>query len=125
MIMLINLKTQKSFIEICFSRNSKITKCILNILQISKNSPKNKLASIFCNMFLDEYKEIFVSNKIDDLFIFNNERFTKVNIEGLDILPKNFYRKLLRIIFDLNFTYEENLLKLMQTFDEGNLPISN
>src|SRR5689334_6495943 len=123
MIVLINLKTKAEFIEICFSEKSKLTKKILTFLKFS--NPKNKIAIIFCNLFLDEYKvQVFLNNKKEDLFILNSKKFTKVNIEGLDILPKSFYTKILKIIFDLDFTYEENHLELTKAFDDINLQLS-
>jgi hypothetical protein len=124
MLVLINLKNKKIFIEICFDKDSKVTKDIISMMKISKIYSKNKILHIFCNMFLDEYKEIFMNNKIDELFIINNEKFTKVNIEGLDIYPRGFYNYLLKIILDLDFTYEENLTEGNFNFEEEERAIS-
>jgi hypothetical protein len=123
MIVLLNLKSKRLFVEMCFDKDSKVTRDIMTIMRLSKSYPKNQILNIYCNMFLDEYKQVFVSNKIDDLFILNNEKFTQVNTEGLDLFSKCIYKKLLRIIFDLDFTYEHNFL-MLNNYDEDNMPIS-
>jgi hypothetical protein len=110
MIVLINLKDKKLFIENCFEKDSKVSKDIMKLISISRFfGTGNKVPNIFCNIFLDQYKEIFFIHKFDDLFIFNNEKFTKINVEGLDKYPKIVYQKVLNIILDLEFTYEDNL----------------
>jgi hypothetical protein len=110
MIILINLRTKKSFLELCFEKDSKVTRDIIRLISISKYYHSNRVPNVFCNIFLDEYRDIFFSNNIEDLFIFNNEKFTKINIEGLDKYPKEVYQKVLKLILDLEYTYEDNLI---------------
>ena len=63
-------------------------------------------------------KEIFILNKVDELFILNNEKFTKINVEGLDIYPKEIYKIILDIVIKLDFTYEEYMTESYFNFEE-------
>ncbi len=98
MLLLLNTNECHFFLENVFENNSKIVKDLLTILKISKSYKKRKIFQIYCNLFFDEYKEMFFNNNMDELFILNNEKFTKLNIEGLDIYPRDFYKKILNII---------------------------
>ena len=67
-----------------------------------------------CNIFLDEYKEIFFPSNLEysleEMFIFNNQKFSEVNNEGLDIYPKSFYKNILENILQMEFS-DERLFK--------------
>jgi hypothetical protein len=108
MLLLINLNTKKNFLEMLFEKDSKLIKILISYIKSScKNyQNSNKIARIYCNLFFDEYKNMFFLNEIEDLFILNNEKFTKVNTEGLDIYPKNVYINILETIKNLDFTYD-------------------
>ena len=129
MIILINLKTSKNFILFVFDRDSKLIKIILEIIKISKeyrNNNSNRITKIFCNLFLDEFKHLLYDpNAKDtlmlDLFILNNEKFTKINTDGLDRYPNSIYQDILKIILDFNLTYDQIFSK--NTFEEDEKPI--
>jgi hypothetical protein len=110
MILLINLKTKKNLIYSFFEKDSKMVKILINLIKISKTFQNaNKIEKIFCNLFLDEYKELFFihnDTEFEELFILNNEKFSKVNTEGVDIFPKYFYTQILNKITRLDFNYE-------------------
>ncbi len=81
---------------------------------------------IFCNLFLDEYKETFFSTEdpiLEELFIINNIKFSKVNNEGVDKFPKEIYTGILKTILDLDLTYEKIFHK--KTIEEGDKSIGN
>ena len=44
------------------------------------------------------------------MFIFNNQKFSEVNNEGLDIYPKSFYKNILENILQMEFS-DERLFK--------------
>ena len=44
------------------------------------------------------------------MFIFNNEKFSEVNNEGLDVYPKSFYKNILENILQIEFS-DERLFK--------------
>ncbi len=118
MIIIKHSSESKYLIEQIFDNNSKLVKDILTILKVSRNYKKNKILQIFCNLFFDEYKDIFFSNDLDNLFILNNEKFTKLNIEGTDIYPKDIYVKILNILKELEFTYEQYFTDKYFHFEE-------
>jgi hypothetical protein len=107
MIIIKNSKDCKMLLEYLFDNNSKLVKDILNILRISRAYKKNKILQIYCNLFFDEYKEIFFNSGLDEMFIMNNEKFTKVNVEGVDVYPPTLYTNILNILLELDFTYEQ------------------
>jgi hypothetical protein len=47
----------------------------------------------------------------------NFEKFTKVNTEALDILPKNFYSLLFEYLLQMDLTYDE-LFKNLKVDDK-------
>jgi hypothetical protein len=116
MILILNLKSNKTFLFLLFEKDSKLIKILLNILKnSSKYKNSNKISKILCNLFLSEYKDIFFSHKdpfLEELFISNFEKFSKVNIEGTDVFPKKIYSRILDNIINLKLSFEaifENL----------------
>lgn len=110
MILLLNLKAKKSIVQLIFDKESKLIKILLSVIKASKSyNNSTKIAKVFCNLFLDEYKEIYFSTcdpLLEDLFIINNEKFSKINVEGVDVYPKSFYVDLMQNILNLKLTYE-------------------
>jgi hypothetical protein len=122
MVLLLNLKSNKTFLILVFEKDSKLIKTLLNILKSSlKYKNSNKISKILCNLFLSEFKEIFFFHKdhlLEELFIINNEKFSKINIEGTDIFPKKIYSNILENILNLKLSFEvifENLSNLVQS----------
>jgi len=94
-------------VELAFGKHSKVVKPILKILeQTADFEPHKRLAKIYCNLFFDEYKEMYFFHQLDELFITNNEKFTKVNTEGIEIYPKLIYQNLMGFFLRLDLTYE-------------------
>ena len=94
------------FIELTFNKNSHIVKQIIKILGKTSVSDNKRISKIYCNLFLDEYKDLFYKWQRDDLFILNNEKFTKINTEALEIYPKSIYKNLLNFLLNLDMTYD-------------------
>lgn len=106
MIILINLKENKKIIELFFDKNSKFVKQILETLEQTASFDNNKrILKIYCNLFLDEYKSLFFDHQLDELFILNNEKFTQINTEGVDMYPKTIYIKLMNYLSRIEMTY--------------------
>jgi hypothetical protein len=110
MIVLLNLKKNKNFIYSAFEKESKLVKLLISLIKSSRSfQNSNKISKVFCNLFLDEYKEIYFLHddpEIEDLFILNNEKFSEVNVEGMDIYPKKVYQSILESVLNLDITYE-------------------
>jgi len=127
MILLINLKTKKTFTYLVFKKDSKLIEILINVIKISKNyKSSNKISKVFCNLFLDEYKEIYFNSNdpvLEELFITNNEKFSKINIEGLDKYPKPVYKNILENIINLDITYSKIFSK--NVFEDSDKPIGN
>jgi hypothetical protein len=118
MIILINCKSFLVLYENVFKKDSKIMKSILKLLKITKDfDPNKRLAKIYSNLFLDEYKEALFLNDLENLYMINIEKFTKVNTEALDILPKNFYSLLFEYLLQMDLTYDE-LFKNLRVDDK-------
>jgi hypothetical protein len=112
MIILINLKKDRIFISLIFDKNSKLIEILLDILKCEINLKKKKskkIAKILCNMFLDEYKEIFFNSEytLDEIFISNNEKFSEINNEGLDVYPKSLYTDILENLISTEYSYDK------------------
>lgn len=106
MILLINIKN-KNILNLIFEKDSKLVKILLNIIDNSKQFHKsNKICKIFCNLFFTEYREIFSKYELEELYILNNEKFTSINVENIDIYPKNVYCSILEKIFTLDLSYD-------------------
>jgi hypothetical protein len=106
MIILLN-NNYELFVELTFEKGSKIVKTLIDMLKNSNSYKKDtKIQKILCHIFLDEYKELFFNYNLENLFILNNEKFTKVNTEGLDKYPKVFYQYLLVYTESLKFSYD-------------------
>lgn len=120
MTIIINLKDKRKTIQLFFDKNSKIVKQILETLELTSNFDYNKrIQKIYCNLFLDEYKSLFFDNQLDELFILNNEKFTQINTEGVDVYPKTIYIKLMKYLSRLDMTYTEIIsTKKYQTEDK-------
>ncbi len=132
MILLLNLKTQKNFIHMVFKKESKLVKVLINLIKSSRSfQNSNKISKVFCNLFLDEYKEIYFLHddpEIVELFILNNEKFSKVNVEGMDVYPKKIYQGVLESVLKFNLSYElifSNLSRRNSNNDKGSGPIKN
>ena len=105
MIILKNFENENIFYEHVFKKKSKIVKQIIEIIIKSKQKDK-RISKIYCNLFLDEYKEIFFKNKMEKLFILNNEIFSEKYTEGLDKYPKEIYEKMLIFLKKFDMTYD-------------------
>lgn len=122
MIVLLNLKKNKNFIYSSFKKESKFVKMLMTYITTSrlyKNS--NKISKVFCNLFLDEYKEIYFLHddpEIEDLFILNNEKFSEVNVEGIDIYPKIVYQSILEQVLNFEISYENIFSCLKRNSDD-------
>jgi hypothetical protein len=93
-------------------------KSVLKLLKITKDfDPNKRLGKIYSNLFLDEYKEALFLNDLENLYMINFEKFTKVNTEALDILPKNFYSLLFEYLLQMDLTYDE-LFKNLKVDDK-------
>ncbi len=118
MIILINCKSFLVLYENVFKKDSKIMKSVLKLLKITKDfDPNKRLGKIYSNLFLDEYKEALFLNDLENLYMINFEKFTKVNTEALDILPKNFYSLLFEYLLQMDLTYDE-LFKNLKVDDK-------
>jgi hypothetical protein len=112
MIILINLKKNRRFITSIFEKQSKLIEVLLDILKCEisfKKKKSKKIAKILCNMFLDEYKEIFFNSEytLEEIFIHSNEKFSEVNNEGLDVYPKSLYTDILENLISTEYSYEK------------------
>jgi hypothetical protein len=111
MIILINLKRNTKFLIQIFDKNSKLIEVLISILRKENNCKKKskKISKILCNIFLDEYKLIFFNSDytLDEIFIYNNEKFSQVNNEGLDVYPKSLYKNILENLLNSEYSYEK------------------
>ncbi len=124
MIILINLKDKKKIIELIFDKNSKIVKQILETLEHTASFDNHKrILKIYCNLFLDEYKSLFFDHQLDELFILNNEKFTQINTEGVDMYPKKIYMKLMNYLSRIEMNYTELISSKKYSIEEKPLSI--
>ena len=125
MIALINLQQKYNFVIQIFQKDSKLMHILYSTLKLSNevNGNSNRISKILCNLFLDEYKEMFflsselaedeslevtqeLTSELEQLFIYNNEKFSKINIEGLDIYPKQLYTLSLEYLKSVDISFE-------------------
>lgn len=108
MLIIINCKCFLVLYEHVFKKDSKIMKTVLKLLKITKDfDPNKRLGKIYTNLFLDEYKEALFLNDLENLYMINFEKFTKVTTEALDILPKHFYSLLFEYLIQMDLTYDD------------------
>ena len=100
-------------------------KVLVNVVKSSRlYQNSNKICKILCNLFLDEYKELYFIHEdpnIENMFIINNEKFSQINHEGLDIYPKQIYKVILDNILNFKLTYDlifKKVLKNSQSKEE-------
>lgn len=110
MIILLNLKHKKVFLEHLFEKNSKMISLIIKIIKSSKNfHNSNRISKVFCNLFFDEYKEIFFLHNdpnLEEMFILNHEKLSEIIIEGVDVYPKQIYNHILLKLLNLEINFE-------------------
>ena len=105
MIIILNLKTEKNSFENIFDNGSTLTENIICSLNATNNYSKD-IFKIFSNLFLSEYKEVFIDFDLIDLFVTYNSKFSQVNTEGLDIYPNLVYEKMLENLQSFHFNYD-------------------
>ena len=125
MIILYNCGETKSFLESLMEKNSKLLDLIVRIAEDTGNYDiKNKrVEKILHNLFENEYKVLFNNNKLDDLFNYNEEKFSNRMRTSFEVLDNNIYISLLRFLMDFNINYEKVFDKKILVVDE--VPLSN
>lgn len=112
MILILSMKNEKKFLISLFDKNSPLMKALFNLIKLSKcyyrdiKKKNDKISKILCNLFFSEYKEIFLKNQLEELFIINHEKFSKINVECLDVYPPIVYESLFDFLLDFNFDYK-------------------
>ena len=106
-------------------KNSKLLDLIVRIAEDTGNYDiKNKrVEKILHNLFENEYKVLFNNNKLDDLFNYNEEKFSNRIRTSFEVLDNNIYISLLRFLMDFNINYEKVFDKKILVVEE--VPLSN
>jgi|LauGreDrversion4_2_1035121.scaffolds.fasta_scaffold1815922_1 hypothetical protein len=123
MYVTINCAELQYYLESFISKDSQFINLVIEIIRKLRNFDINKrIEKIFYNLFLDDYRELFFSYKMDNLFIHNHEKFKKHFTAPFEVFPKEIYTNLLDLLFNLDVTYE-TLLKTKKYIPEE-IPLS-
>ena len=95
------------YLELFMEKDSEIINLIIEIIRKLRNFDINKrIEKIFYNIFLDDYRDLFFNNNLDQLFIYNYEKYKKHFTSPFEVFPKEIYSNLLELLFNLDVTYE-------------------
>ena len=110
MIVTLNLGHKADFIKSVFRGKGKFFGALLQAINPLPKNKKTLLLNILNNLFMGEYKDIYFNQEernleLEELFIQEQTKFSKIYIEGLYNYEEKTYRKMFEILrgFDLSY----------------------
>ena len=128
MVLILNLKDNKSFVKIVFNGESQFFSKLCNIFFSLEESEKEKLSGILNllnNIFFEEYKQLFFSEKGDEelsnLYIKENTEFSSKWINNSEKFDNKTYKTIFDKLKDFDISYT-NFFQNEDSIDDDDKP---